>query len=222
MVQSLLIAEFSFGFCDISYQLITKERRNTINIKEVALPKPETPTSTGTREPIQWAKSTCPHCGIGCGIEVGVENGKVVKVHGMKGHPINNGKICHLAETLPHVFDPPGRLTQHMIRYDGGLVPVALREAITHIATELRRSETTHIADVHLQIWPGTDVALNNGIAHVLLKEGFVRELDGEYYASGLQQLKTFMEEYPLSRVSKITGCPEDQIIRAARAIGRP
>jgi len=300
---------------------------------EAAHQKPETPASTGNREPIQWAKSTCPYCGIGCGLEVGVENGKVVKVHGMKGHPINNGKICHLAETLPHVFDAPGRLTRHMIRYDGGLAPVTLKEAITHVATELRRiieshgpnavafyggaanlceeyylinklikgcigtnnvecstrlcmvssaagivstfgadipptcyadieeadlffiagnnmavslpvifervraakkknnamvivvdprrSETTSIANIHLQIWPGTDVALNNGLAHVLLKEGFVREPDVEHYASGLQQLKTFLEGYPPSRVSKITGCPEDQIISAARAIGR-
>ena len=44
---------------------------------------------------------------------------------------------------------------------------------------------------------------------------------DVEYYASGLQQLKTFLEEYPPSHVSEITGCPEDQIISAARAIGR-
>ena len=93
---------------------------------------------------IQWKKSTCPYCGIGCALEVGVENGKVVKVHGMKGHPINNGKICHLAETLPHVFDAPGRLTRHMIRYDGGLAPVTLKEAITHVATELRRIIESH------------------------------------------------------------------------------
>ena len=115
-----------------------------MEIKEVALQKPETPAPADNSKSIQWVKSTCPYCGIGCGLEIGVESGKVVKVHGMKGHPINNGKICHLAETLPHVFDAPGRLTRHMIRYDGRLVPVTLREAITHTATELRRIIESH------------------------------------------------------------------------------
>jgi len=42
-----------------------------------------------------------------------------------------------------------------------------------------------------------------------------------DHYASGLDDLKELIEEYPPSRGAEITGCPEKQIIEAARAIGR-
>lgn len=50
---------------------------------------------------IKWHKSTCPYCGFGCGLEVGVARGKVVEVRGMKDHPTNNGATCSLAHLLP-------------------------------------------------------------------------------------------------------------------------
>jgi len=39
---------------------------------------------------IQWKKSTCPYCGPGCGLMVGVKEGKVVQVRGIKGHLAND------------------------------------------------------------------------------------------------------------------------------------
>ncbi len=282
---------------------------------------------------IQWHKSTCPYCGLGCGLMVGVEEGKLVKVRGMKGHPVNDGDICALAANLPPVFAAEDRLTRPMIRRNGELVPVGWDEAITHVATGLRRiieehgpgavafyggaanlteeyylmnklmkaaigtnnvecstrlcmassaagfistlgadapptcyadveeadlffiagnnmavslpilfrrvqaakkkngakvivvdprrTETAAIADIHLQIRPGTDVALNNTLAHVLLKEGFVDVSRVEHYTSGLCDLKELVEEYPPARGAEISGCPEEQIVEVARAIGQ-
>ncbi|MBM4055952.1 MAG: nitrate reductase [Planctomycetes bacterium] len=89
------------------------------------------------------------------------------------------------------------------------------------IVVDPRRSETSAIADIHLQIRPGTDVALNNALAHVLLREGFVNEEKVEEYASGLADLKELLKMYPPSKASEITGCPEQLIIDAARTIGR-
>ncbi len=89
------------------------------------------------------------------------------------------------------------------------------------IVVDPRRTETAAIADIHLRIWPGTDVALNNSLAHVLLHEGLVDEDQVERYASGLEDLKRDLEEYPPERGAQITRCPEEQIVEAARAIGR-
>ncbi|MCP4245707.1 MAG: molybdopterin-dependent oxidoreductase, partial [bacterium] len=89
------------------------------------------------------------------------------------------------------------------------------------IVVDPRRTETAAIADIHLRIRPGTDVALNNALAHVLLKEGFVDEDRVEHYASGLHDLKELAQEYPPARGAEITGCPEQQIVDAARAIGQ-
>ncbi|MBT6230824.1 MAG: hypothetical protein HOI47_29635, partial [Candidatus Scalindua sp.] len=37
---------------------------------------------------IQWKKTTCSYCGLGCGLMVGLDGGKVVDIKGMKGHPV--------------------------------------------------------------------------------------------------------------------------------------
>ena len=89
------------------------------------------------------------------------------------------------------------------------------------IVVDPRRTETASIADIHLQIQPGTDVALNNALAHVLFEEGFVDEELVVEYASGLSDLKELVKEYTPLRAFKITGCPEDEIREAARLIGR-
>jgi len=89
------------------------------------------------------------------------------------------------------------------------------------IVVDPRRTETARIADIHLQIRPGTDVALNNALAHILFKEGFVDEERVESYCSGIASLKECAAEYPPSRASGITGCSVEQIVEAARLIGR-
>jgi anaerobic selenocysteine-containing dehydrogenase len=89
------------------------------------------------------------------------------------------------------------------------------------IVVDPRQTETADIADIHLQIRPGTDVALNNTLAHVLFQEGFVDEDCVEHFASGLNNLKELLQEYPPARGAEITGCSREQIIEAARAIGQ-
>ncbi len=283
---------------------------------------------------IQWKKSICPYCGVGCGLNVGVEDGKVVDIHGLKGYPVNDGDICHLAANLPAVFTAEERLTGPMIRRDGELVPSGWDETIEHTASNLkriidkhgpdsvafyggainlseeyylinklmkaaigtnnvecstrlcmsssalgfistigidappacyadieeadlffiagsnmavslpvlfnrvhttnlrnndtkvivvdpRRTETAEIADIHLQIWPGTDVAINNAIANILLKEGYVDEEHVNTYCSGFNELKKHLEKYTPSKAAGITGCQKEKIIEAAHTIGR-
>lgn len=49
-------------------------------------------------------QTTCPYCGVGCGVDVTVENGVLTKVAGSVKHPANQGKLCvkgsNLAETV--------------------------------------------------------------------------------------------------------------------------
>jgi ferredoxin-nitrate reductase len=88
------------------------------------------------------------------------------------------------------------------------------------IVIDPRVTETAAIADIHLQIRPGTDVALNNALAHVLFKEGFVNKEAVDARSSGRVDLRELVDGFPPSRGEEITGCPEAQIIRAARMIG--
>ena len=42
----------------------------------------------------EWVKSTCGYCSVGCGMEIGVRDGKAVAVRGWDDHPVNLGKLC--------------------------------------------------------------------------------------------------------------------------------
>ena len=80
----------------------------------------------------------------------------------------------------------------------------------------------------YAQVWmrqkPGTDVALLNGMMHVIIKEGLQ---DGAFIAErteGYEAFAAVVEKYPPRRVQEITGVPAAQIIEAARiyAAGEP
>ncbi|HEV2498127.1 MAG TPA: nitrate reductase, partial [Terriglobia bacterium] len=44
--------------------------------------------------PERWIKTTCGYCSVGCGMLVGVRDGRAVSVRGNPDHPVNLGKLC--------------------------------------------------------------------------------------------------------------------------------
>ncbi len=86
------------------------------------------------------------------------------------------------------------------------------------IVADPRMTHTAWMADVFLQLKPGTDVALLNGIAHVMVKEGLI---DNDFIAKhtrGFQSLASAVKDYTPEKVEEITGVFAEDIIRAARA----
>ncbi|MEV0593322.1 formate dehydrogenase subunit alpha [Nonomuraea cavernae] len=75
-------------------------------------------------------------------------------------------------------------------------------------------------ADVHLRPRPGTNVALFNGLAHVLLTHGLVDEEFLRQRASGLPEATAVLAGYPPDRVASITGVPAEDLVAAARLYG--
>ena len=55
------------------------------------------------------AKTYCPYCGVGCGLEVEFAGTRPVKVRGDASHPANFGEICAKAAHLIPTIRPPGR-----------------------------------------------------------------------------------------------------------------
>jgi hypothetical protein len=55
----------------------------------------------------RWVNSTCGYCSVGCGVQLGVKDRRVVSVRGNPDHPVNSGKHCpkgpteHYASSLP-------------------------------------------------------------------------------------------------------------------------
>src|SRR5438270_5539322 len=44
--------------------------------------------------PDRWVSTTCGYCSVGCGMFIGVKDGRAVSVRGNPNHPVNLGKLC--------------------------------------------------------------------------------------------------------------------------------
>jgi formate dehydrogenase major subunit len=85
------------------------------------------------------------------------------------------------------------------------------------IVCDPRRIETARIADQHLQMRNGSNMALVNAFAHVLLEENLY---DKEYVArftTGLDALREVVKDYSPEAVETLTGVPAQQVRQAMR-----
>ncbi|OKP99587.1 bifunctional nitrate reductase/sulfite reductase flavoprotein subunit alpha [Paenibacillus sp. P46E] len=88
------------------------------------------------------------------------------------------------------------------------------------IVVDPRRTVTAEKADLFMQIRPGTDLALLNGLLHLLVKNGHTDPAFIARFTSGFESMEAFLEDYPPDKVSEITGIPEADIRQAADWIG--
>ena len=283
--------------------------------------------------PAEWIKTTCGYCSVGCGMLIGVRDGKAVSVRGDPEHPVNDGKLCpkglceHEAihasgralhplrrswsgftrvswdeavdvfvertcalqakhgkdsfgilstgQLVTEEFYTLGKLAQLGIRtrnYDGNttlcmasavsgykrsfgsdgppgsyedldtadvVVLIGANIADNHpilayrlfrnkdraggckvIVVDPRATKTAMHADLFLPLRPRSDVYLLNGIAHLLVKEGWVDEAYVEAHTNGYEKLVEHLERYTLPYVAEVTRLSEGRIYEAAHAIG--
>lgn len=85
------------------------------------------------------------------------------------------------------------------------------------IVCDPRKIDTAKYADVYIQHYPGTDIALLNCMMNVIISEGFE---DKEYVKTrteGLEEMKKVVEKYTLEYTSPIVGVDAELIVKAAR-----
>ncbi|WP_460849098.1 molybdopterin oxidoreductase family protein, partial [Phytohabitans suffuscus] len=88
------------------------------------------------------------------------------------------------------------------------------------VVVDPRRTATAEKADLHLPVRPGTDLALLNGLLHLLVADGRVDEEFVAAHTEGWSAMPAFLAGYPPDRVARITGVPAADIRRAAEWIG--
>ena len=278
-------------------------------------------------------RSVCPYCGVGCGIVMEVEEGRIVRVSGDKAHPTNFGRLCTKGGSCNVPVTAPGRADRAYARIAGSRDqgPIPMDEAIARTAGGLRaiidrdgpdavafyvsgqmsleaqylanklckgfigtnniesnsrlcmasaasgyklslgadgppgsyqdfdradlffviganmadchpilflrmmdrvkagaklivvdprRNATADKADLFLQIKPGTDLALLNGLLHLLVAAG---KTDSDFIArhtEGWEAMPAFLDDYPPARVAEITGIVEADLRTAADWMG--
>ncbi len=291
--------------------------------------------NTAIMSNMKETKSTCCYCGVGCGVLIQTENGKITGVRGDPEHPANFGRLCTKGSTLhltakldaralyPEIRTARGQerrqsswdesldyvadrfasiikehgpdsvgfyisgqlLTEDYYVFNklakgligtnnvdtnsrlcmssavsgykatlGSDAPPACYEDIDHtnclfiagsntafahpiifrriedakaknpdmkiVVVDPRRTDTAQFADLHLPILPGTDVALFNGMLHVMLWEGLLDMAYIRNHTEGFEALKETVREYTPKMVSDICGIKESDIIQAAKWFG--
>ena len=279
--------------------------------------------------PDRWVATTCGYCSVGCGMFVGVKEGRAVSVRGNPNHPVNLGKLCPKGLSEHYTLEAPNRAKHPLLRKQGKLAPVTWDEALATMAEKFRATQekygpdslgvistgqlvteefytlgklvqlglgtktydgnttlcmasavsgykrsfgsdgppgayedlqkadvifliganiadnhpilcqhleanprktlivadprvtkTAMMADLFLPLKPRSDIALLNGIIHVLIQTG---QIDCEFIAkhtSGFAHLTKFVEKYTPAYVSQITGLSEDLILKTAYLYG--
>lgn len=92
----------------------------------------------------KWVKTTCGYCSVGCGMSLGVRDGRVVTSRGDSDHPVNHGKLCPKGLAEHYAITAPGRATQPLLRGDSGLHPVSWAEAMSTMAERFLRVQQTY------------------------------------------------------------------------------
>ncbi|MDZ4797284.1 MAG: nitrate reductase [Bryobacteraceae bacterium] len=290
----------------------------------------ETGYTSAKRIADKWVRTTCGYCSVGCGIELGVKDGRAVATRPHESHPVNRGKLCPKGLSEHHTIDTETRAMYPMLRSNGKLLRVSWDEAIgtmverfratqakygpaalgvlstgqlvteefytlgklvqlgfgtnnydgnttlcmasavsgykvsfgsdgppgayediekadvvlliganiadnhpilcqyldsnpgrTLIVADPRVSKTAMMADLHLPLKPRSDLALLNGIAHILIRHNLVNHEYIRQHTSGFEDLARFLEQYTPERVCAITGLSEEQLYKTALLYGR-
>jgi ferredoxin-nitrate reductase len=288
-------------------------------------------------QPLRWEKTYCPYCGVGCGLQLGIQDGRPIKVKGDPLHPANFGEICakaaHLIPTIRtgdrmhypqmrlhragslqrtswgRAFDYISRRFEEIIDKHGpdavafygsgqlltedyyvfnklakgflgtnnfdtnsrlcmasavAAYTVALgadgpplayndieladlfflvgsnaawchpiiyrrvekrkrqdRDNVKVIVVDPRRTETAELADMHLAIRPGSDLALMNAMLAVLIREQLIDEEFVARHTTGWNELRVSAIEWTPERAAAICGIEPVSIVEAALLFGR-
>ena len=85
-----------------------------------------------------------------------------------------------------------------------------------------KRIELCDHTDLWLRQYPGTDVAVLNGMAKVILDEGLADEVFIAERTEGFEDWLAELDEYTPEAVEQMSGVPAELLIRAARMYARP
>ena len=283
-----------------------------------------------------WTATLCPYCGVGCGLLVKIEGGRVARVKGDPAHPANRGDVCAKAVHLPPTLRTDDRLLVPQLRtrrdaprrrvpwelalqftagrireivedsgpdavafYASGQLlteeyyvasklakgfvgtnnfdtnsrlcmasaavgyarsfgadgppcsfedlehadcflivgsntadchPIAFKrlrkrkledpDGVSVIVVDPRWTETADLADLHLPLRPGSDVALLNAMLHVLVEERRLDQAWIDSHTTGWEDVRRTVAAYTPERAAALTGLSAGIIVAAALRFG--
>jgi len=106
------------------------------------------------------------------------------------------------------------------------VIAARIKHAIRYGKTKLivcdpKEIDMVKYATIYARQRCGTDVALLNGIMHVIIKNNWYDKKFVEERCEGFEALKEEVEKYPPDKVAAITGVPAEQILAIAELFGQ-
>ena len=97
--------------------------------------------------PTREVKTTCPYCGVGCQMYLGINDEKITVIRGDKDNNVFRGRLCikgrfGVAEYVTHAE----RLTSPLVRQNGEFTEATWDEALDEVATRLGRYQPDEVA----------------------------------------------------------------------------
>jgi assimilatory nitrate reductase catalytic subunit len=84
---------------------------------------------------LRATRTTCPYCGVGCGVLATPDSGGGAAISGDPEHPANRGRLCSKGSALGETLGLESRLLYPMIRCSKGTMErVAWSDALDHVA----------------------------------------------------------------------------------------
>jgi anaerobic selenocysteine-containing dehydrogenase len=87
---------------------------------------------------------TCNLCEAMCGLEIRVENGKILKIEGDKNDPFSRGHICPKAVALKDIYEDPNRLKFPVRRTADGWQQISWEEAFKEVTNKIKEIQAKY------------------------------------------------------------------------------
>ncbi|MBI5830267.1 MAG: molybdopterin-dependent oxidoreductase, partial [Chloroflexi bacterium] len=94
-----------------------------------------------------------------------------------------------------------------------------LQRGVPLVLADPRKIDMAEFAALHLRHRPGTDVALINGLMHIILEKGWEEKSFIAERTEGFEEFRATVEQYPPERVAQMTRVPVEQLYAAAEIL---
>ena len=119
--------------------------------------------------PLAEVRSTCPYCGVGCGVLIRPDGVGGLAVRGDPDHPANRGRLCSKGSALGETVGLEGRLLQPLV----GGAPASWDAALGLVADRFRATIAEHGPDAVAFYVSGQMLTEDYYVANKLMK-GFI------------------------------------------------
>ncbi len=94
---------------------------------------------------LKTTRTTCPYCGVGCGVLATPDGSGGAAIAGDPDHPANKGRLCSKGSALGETLGASERLKYPMVRCSNGeLEQVAWTDALDHVAHRFKHIIAKH------------------------------------------------------------------------------